>query len=59
MAALETMRPSLVYGNGKGDGGGRAAAQGQGAVLELPLVERGLLGVGRREEDGVRRPMVM
>jgi hypothetical protein len=57
MAALETMRPSLVYGNGKGDGGGRAA--GQGAVLELPVVERGLLGAGSREEDGFRRPMVM
>jgi hypothetical protein len=51
------MRPSLVYGNSKGDGGGRAAAQG--AVLELPVVERGLLGAGSREEDGFRRPMVM
>lgn len=41
-------------GDGEGDSGGGDAAHALGAG-ELPVVELGLLGAGRREDDGVPR----
>jgi hypothetical protein len=40
-----------VYGDGKG-----AVEAGQRRALEVEVVERGLLGAGRREENGVPCP---
>lgn len=43
---------AVGVGDGDGRGGGREAAEGAYA-LELAVVERGLLGAGSREHDGV------
>lgn len=43
---------SIGVGDGEGDGGGGDAAESLGPA-KLPLVERGLLGAGGGEDDGV------
>lgn len=43
---------AVGVGDGDGRGGGGEAAEGAGS-LELAVVERGLLGAGGREHDGV------
>lgn len=45
---------AVGVGHGQSDRGGGYAAHPLGA-RELPLVELGLLGTGRRQDDGVPR----